>query len=252
MRCHWDERARANAFHYIASWQPEWDADAFFVSGEEDYDALIQPVLKELKVDPPGRVAADIGCGAGRITRALAAQFDQVHGVDVSPEMLTLARSLSPDLPNVHWHLGSGDDLSVLDTSGVDFVFSYLVLQHIPEREAALDLVAEMLRVLRENGAFLFQFNSLKTPTMNWKGRLLWRVIDSLRASRSTDRLANVVSRAFGVDPLAAGPTWRGVVLDPREVVETVRLNGGTVTGLTGGGSQMTWCYGQKIGPLDI
>jgi hypothetical protein len=37
MRQDWDERARKDAFHYIASWRKDWNPESFFVSGEEDY-----------------------------------------------------------------------------------------------------------------------------------------------------------------------------------------------------------------------
>lgn len=33
MRRDWDERARKNAFHYIAGWNQTWDEQSFFASG---------------------------------------------------------------------------------------------------------------------------------------------------------------------------------------------------------------------------
>lgn len=37
MQRDWDERAKKNAFHYIASWQGAWDIDSFRASGERDF-----------------------------------------------------------------------------------------------------------------------------------------------------------------------------------------------------------------------
>ena len=51
----------------------------------------------------------EIGCGAGRMTRALAGIF----GVNVSGEMIARGRQLLAGVPNVHLHRNSGVDLLV-------------------------------------------------------------------------------------------------------------------------------------------
>ena len=49
MRKDWDERARKDAFHYIASWRKDWTPESFFQSGEEDYKRLVAPVFDRLR-----------------------------------------------------------------------------------------------------------------------------------------------------------------------------------------------------------
>src|SRR6266853_3751239 len=132
MRQDWDERARKDAFHYIASWRKDWTEKSFFQSGEEDYQQLVAPVLKRLQWDPRGMVMLELGCGAGRMTRSFAQRFSRVYAFDISPEMLRHARALFPNASNVDWTLGNGSDLSGVGTESVDFVFSYIVLQHMP------------------------------------------------------------------------------------------------------------------------
>ena len=44
----------------------------------------------------------EIGCGAGRMTRALARFFGEVHAVDISPEMVRLARHAVAGFENAH------------------------------------------------------------------------------------------------------------------------------------------------------
>src|SRR5215469_15035423 len=52
MRSDWNERARKDAFLYIASWNNNWDSASFFASGEKDYQNLVAPVLQRLSLDP--------------------------------------------------------------------------------------------------------------------------------------------------------------------------------------------------------
>src|SRR5579859_6526241 len=94
MRHDWDERARENARHYVATGQTEWTDEAFFASGEK---AIEEQLLNDLGnvcqgKDPKAMRVLEIGCGAGRLTRALANLFGEVHAVDVSGEMIALAR----------------------------------------------------------------------------------------------------------------------------------------------------------------
>src|SRR5665213_4504551 len=172
MRQDWDERARKDAFHYIASWRRDWTPETFFQSGEDDYERLAAPVLNRIGWDLNDKVMLELGCGAGRMTRAFAQRCSQVHAFDISKEMLGHAKTLNPDATNITWRLANGTDLSNLATESVDFAFSYIVLQHMPEPSFAIHYIREMLRILKPGGAFLFQFNSVPQMTMNWKGRL--------------------------------------------------------------------------------
>jgi len=117
----------------------------------------------------------EIGCGAGRITRALSRIFGEVHGVDVSGEMVTLARRALADRPNVHIHQNNGRDLGVLPEGLLfDFAYSTIVFQHIPSREVIENYVREVGRLLREGSLFKFQVQgdtSMKTdPDDTWVG----------------------------------------------------------------------------------
>src|SRR5579862_4683003 len=101
MRQDWDERAREDAFHYIASWRDDWTEDSFFQSGEKDYETMVAPVLSRRGWRPAGKTMLELGCGAGRMTKAFANRFGQVVALDISTEMLTHAKSLLPGATNV-------------------------------------------------------------------------------------------------------------------------------------------------------
>ena len=57
----------------------------------------------------------EIGCGAGRVTRAFAGFFGEVYAVDISREMVRQARDAVAGFPNTHVFRNNGKDLSVVD-----------------------------------------------------------------------------------------------------------------------------------------
>jgi SAM-dependent methyltransferase len=94
------------------------------------------------------KVLLEIGCGAGRMTRRFAELYGQVVALDVSDEMLRQGQANLADLDNVAWVLGSGADLHAIGDSSVDDVFSYITLQHLPDRAAVLRYVQDTGRAL--------------------------------------------------------------------------------------------------------
>ena len=246
MRRDWDDRARKDAFYYIASWRENWDVGSFLASGEEDYQRLVAPVLSRCQFSPEGKAMVELGCGAGRMTRSFARRFERVYAFDVSTGMLSRAQSLLRESDNIVWIQGNGSDLSGLANGSVDFVFSYLVLQHLPTERLVRRYVAEMLRVLKDDGVFLFQFNSGRAPTMNWKGRLAWNLVDSLWAL-GLNRVSRATASCLGFDAAMAGKSWRGASVHPTSVRETVQAAGGAVREMTGENTAMTWYCGVKV-----
>jgi ubiquinone/menaquinone biosynthesis C-methylase UbiE len=246
MRRDWDERARRDAFLYIASWRKDWDEASFFESGEQDYLRLVAPVLQKLRFDPADKSMAELGCGAGRMTRSFAQRFQSVCAVDISAEMQSRAQAYLLTLSNLRWVLASGETLSGVENASVDFVFSYLVLQHMPEKTLVFNSIREMMRILRPGGVFLFQFNGSDQPTMNWRGRAISGFLDSMAAvglHRASRRIAGVV----GIDPEMVGNTWRGAALTSAEVAEAVRSGQGSPEDFLDAGMPLAWCYGRKL-----
>jgi len=246
MRRDWDERARKNAFHYIASWRKEWDLDSFLASGEEDVNRLVLPALARCGLPATGQRMLELGCGAGRMTHSFARRFERVYAFDLSREMLSRARQIHSEQKNILWLLSNGSDLSCVASGSMDFVFSYLVLQHLPEKALVFQYIREMLRVLRPGGAFLFQFNGGFAPTMNWRGRLAWGIVDALWSAR-LGALSRAAASAMGLDPAVAGKSWRGASIAAGAIAECVRASGSAVREISGENTPMAWCCGAKL-----
>ena len=160
MRRFWDRRARENPWYFINNTlsYADPDLDRFWASGERDVVELLEKLDVELR---PSDHVVEIGCGAGRMSRALAQRVARVTALDVSPRMLELAREQNPELDNVEWMLGDGATLSGVPDASADGCISYVVLQHIPDAEVILGYVREMARVLRPGGWAMFQISNL-------------------------------------------------------------------------------------------
>jgi SAM-dependent methyltransferase len=156
MRRFWDRRARENAFFFVDSRLDYHDPDLdwFWEEGERHVDEVLARI--EARFDP-GDEVVEIGCGVGRMTRAIAARARSVRALDVSPRMLELAREHNPELTNVEWIEGDGASLTPIPDASADACFSYVVFQHIPDPGVTYGYVREMGRVLRPGGWAAFQ-----------------------------------------------------------------------------------------------
>jgi SAM-dependent methyltransferase len=159
MQREWDARARENARFYVNTERQDWTDAEFFESGERTVtNEILTDMINICQGQAPRRMRVlEIGCGAGRVTRALAKIFGEVYGVDISGEMVRQARAALADLPHVHIFQNSGKDLAVLGSKRFDFVFSSIVFQHIPSREVIESYVREVRRRLRPGRLFKFQ-----------------------------------------------------------------------------------------------
>ncbi len=177
MREDWDARARENARYYVNTEKSDWTDEEFFRSGERTVaEEILTDMINICQGKEPGRMRVlEIGCGAGRVTRALSGLFGEVHAVDVSGEMIRQARQSLADRPNAYVYQNNGTDLTAVpDEKAFDFAFSTIVFQHIPSREVIENYVREVCRLLRPGALFKFQVQgdaSLATsPDDTWLG----------------------------------------------------------------------------------
>src|SRR5262249_61690077 len=130
MKRDWDDRARENAKWYINTIRKDQSDDEFYSTGRPEVQKFVlsDPVLtknrdlKELRL-------LEIGCGLGRMTKHLAEAFGEVHGTDVSAEMITQAGQCMRDYANVFLYETSGVDFTELPDDYFDMIFSVYVFQ---------------------------------------------------------------------------------------------------------------------------
>jgi 2-polyprenyl-3-methyl-5-hydroxy-6-metoxy-1,4-benzoquinol methylase len=211
---HWDKFARTDPFWAVLTDASkrgnQWTVEEFFQTGIEAVDAEIKGVLMKHPTMRFGR-ALDFGCGVGRLTQALARHFDRVTGIDISDQMLDLARQHNRHGPRVEYALNTRPDLSQWPDNTFDFVYSIITLQHM-EPVYARRYIAEFVRVAAPGGVILFQIPAVaeraRRPFTLWPDTLVKRLIRDLR-------------RKYGGNPLME------MYAIPRPEVEALLTNAG-------------------------
>ncbi len=161
MREDWNARAREDAGYFVAFGRRDSDDAEFFATATEVINGLEWELRRVPLRQRSGWRALEIGCGPGRLMRSMSRHFVEIHGVDVSDEMIALAREKLIDIPNAHPHATDGSSLARFENDSFDFVYSYAVFQHIPSREVVFEYLRETHRVLKTGGLARFQFNGL-------------------------------------------------------------------------------------------
>ncbi len=132
-----------------------WDIAEFFAAGEVEI-AGVERHCAELERPRQRRRALDFGCGVGRLSRALAARYDEVVGVDISPSMLAQARRLHAQVYNLHFVENAKPRLDFIASASIDLVYSVITLQHMPAK-LQLRYIGEFLRIIAPGGLAVFQ-----------------------------------------------------------------------------------------------
>lgn len=136
----------------------KWDQDEFFLTGKRELDIIMNQLTQSEKISINRKRALDFGCGLGRLTRRLLTYFDKVDGVDVSQTMIQKAKELhsGEEWSNIYFHHNELPNLSLFDDHTFSFVYTTIVLQHIPYPESG-KYITEFLRILEKDGVLVFQ-----------------------------------------------------------------------------------------------
>ena len=95
----------------------------------------------------------DLACGPGIVAERVAPNVGQVVGIDVTPEMISLAhaRVVKARQPNVHFGVGRAEDLP-FEENEFDRVITRLSFHHFPDVRVVL---AQVRRVLHSGGRLI-------------------------------------------------------------------------------------------------
>ncbi len=130
------------------------------------YNLRQQPITPEVK-----RLAEkwkkgkllDVGCGIGNSILPFAKNGFECFGVDISTEMIRLAKRFS-EKHGMKINLKEGDILSIdFQKNKFDYVISIAVLHHLDSEEKRLKALKEIKRVLKKGGNIFLTVWNKKT-----------------------------------------------------------------------------------------
>jgi ubiquinone/menaquinone biosynthesis C-methylase UbiE len=148
----------------------KWDEDEFFRTGRDEISKIME-FVKKLDHPLEKAKALDFGCGVGRLTQALAEEFDEVIGVDIAPSMIELAEKYNKCGKKCKYFVNDKADLKMFDDDTFDFIYTNIVLQHI-EPKFTKKYIQEFIRILKPNGLLIFQQPSGKADATTLKGKI--------------------------------------------------------------------------------
>jgi SAM-dependent methyltransferase len=137
----------------------------------------------------------------------------EIHGIDVSDEMISLAREHFRDVPSAHLHYGSGSDLAPFSSEFFDLVYSFAVFQHIPSTAVVTRYLEESARVLKPGGVLCCQLRGAASPASTTAGE---------------------------------SETWVGCVYPASDAIALCRRIGLNLLQITGASTQYMWVVARK------
>lgn len=133
-----------------------------FANGLEDLPldrAMLVAFADLVRADGGGPVA-DLGCGPGHVTALLHSLGLDASGIDLSAEMIAIARAARPDL---RFDVGSMTALDLEDGRLGGVLARYSIIHTPPERLP--QVCAEFHRVLAPGGHLLLAFQAHDDPS---------------------------------------------------------------------------------------
>ena len=193
----------------------------FVATGDSEVPVYLQKFGLE-GPDDEDRSFVEIGSGIGRMTCAFTRRFGTVYACDLDAGFLERCREAVARFGKVDRlqtiEVADGRTLDLPDDAA-DVAFSYITLQHC-ERDDAMALVAEAIRVVRPGGQVALNFRS-------WSGTDPF-VLPAGALIRGLFRVP-AVGPALTRRRLPTRLAWQANRLDPHQVVRLVRERLGDV-----------------------
>ena len=192
-----------------------------------------------------GQRALDFGCGAGRSTRMLSKLGFDVIGVDISEDMLRIAKVTDP---SGDYRLVPGDNLEQLAAGSFDLVFCAFPFDNIP-RGMKARIFCDLSRLLTPTGTIVNLVSSPEIYRHEWAS-FTTKDFPENRLAQSGDRVRIVVTdhqdRRPVEDILCTDESYRSVYREAG--LEAVQL----YKPLAKGDEPYSWVSETKVAPWVI
>jgi ubiquinone/menaquinone biosynthesis C-methylase UbiE len=131
---------------YFDTVAPQWDSlrRSFFSGAVRERAFAVAGIA-------PGKLAADIGAGAGFVTEGLLNRGLRIIAVDRSEAMLAEMKNRFGEGGAVDYRIGEAEALP-LENRSVDYVFANMYLHHV---DSPPEAIREMARILKPGGKLI-------------------------------------------------------------------------------------------------
>lgn len=158
----------------------EWYHGLLNDSADTYQKKVILPNLLRLLEIKKNETILDLACGEGFFSREFAKSGGNVVGVDVAPELILIAKKISP--ANIDFKIAGADNLPFLKSGSVDKAVVVLALQNMENINGVLK---ECARILKSGGGLYLVLNHPafrvpKASSWEWteKEKMQYRRID--------------------------------------------------------------------------
>jgi len=117
---------------------------------DENWQQLVSDVKHKLNLAHEDSLL-DVGCGSGLLLSKLSNHCASVAGVDYAQAMVDKAQQL---IPNGEFYCGEALALK-FDSNSFDKLLSYSIFHYFPSQDYAIDVIKEMVRVVKPGGVIL-------------------------------------------------------------------------------------------------
>ena len=198
----WKKWGEVDPLFGVATWKGKskndltpWTDSEFYALGESDWSDFI---AQWVRYGVEKQTCLEIGCGAGRLTRAMVSTFQDVYAVDVSNKMIEYARA-HVDRTKVTLFQTNGVVLPFQEGS-INAVFSAHVFQHFDSLADASLCFSEIYRVLEHGSSFMIHLPVYRWPAVPRIIPFIYRVqkaVGLVRAEYNRFRLRHNAWRPF-------------------------------------------------------
>lgn len=147
---------KAEEINFFDSFCHENDYEVFNGRG---YKRILSELNKTIGTKRKIKIL-DMGCGTGAFTSKLIKSNFDIHGVDISPESIKLARKL---YPQINFSVGDIENLLFFDDESFDLITLSGVLHHFDNFE---NVISECYRLLKKKGRIFAYDPNRQNPIM--------------------------------------------------------------------------------------
>ncbi len=178
----------ATSWGEVADWY-----DTHLSKGDTYHEKVILPNILRLVEPKKGETILDLACGQGFFAKAFAQKGATLTGVDISEELITIAKQESM---HITFHVGSAEALSMLKDKSFDKAVIVLAIQNI---EHINKVLSETARILKKGGTFHIVMNH---PAFRIPKRSSWEYDDKTKVQfRRVEQYASESRESIDMHP---------------------------------------------------